>query len=220
MSAAGLRRAVNRAFGRAGTELAHHTALDQAALDFVEDVLERQDDSVRMRYKRLHLSVDKGNGLKSRLVRDGILEEQEVKVGRTYKLLLRVTRHAIAELGLKKTLGRGSIAHEYWKRYYAVLLRESGYEVELEAPRRNGRVDLAAKKVGESIAIEVETGKSDAVSNVKQDLLSGFRSVVVVATDEGVFDRVEQQLGRAGLIIPSRTDIVLRDRWKQNSGAV
>jgi hypothetical protein len=85
LTAAGLRRAVNRAFGRAGTELAHGTVLDQAALDFLGDVMEHEDDSVRMRYKRLHISVDKGNGLKSRLIQSGILEEQEVKVGRTYK---------------------------------------------------------------------------------------------------------------------------------------
>lgn len=35
------------------------------------------------------------------------------------------------------------------------------------------------------MAIEVETGKSDVVSNVKRDLLEGVQKVIVVATDEG-----------------------------------
>lgn len=211
LTASGLRRAVNRAFGRVPPDLAHDKVLDEDALDFLQDVIEHQDDGVRMRYERLRLSVDKGTRLKSHLVENGVLEEQDVKVGRTYKVLLRVTPEARAKLGLRKTLGRGSLAHEYWKRFYAALLKEDGYHVELEAPRKSGRVDVLARRGTESIAVEVETGKSDVVWNVKQDLLSRFTKVLVVATDERALDKVERQLAKAGLIIPRRVEIVLRD---------
>lgn len=212
VTARGLRRAVDRKFGRMPHSLTD-AALDQGALNFVDDVLKYQDDSLRARYKRLRLSVDKGTSLKSHLVENGVLEEQDVKVGRTRKVLLRVTPAARAKLGLDQHAGRGSIAHEYWKRLYAAVFRENGYQVELEAPRENqaGRVDVLAKKAGESTAVEIETGKSDVVSNVKQDLLAGFSRVRVVATDEAALRRVEGQLARAGLLLPRRVDVVLRD---------
>ena len=106
-----------------------------------------------------------------------------------------------------------SLVHEYWKRYYARLFEESGYRVELEAPRQRGtgRVDVLATNASESVGIEVETGKSDVVWNVKQDLLAAFDRVIVVATDESALRKVEEQLAQAGLIIPTRVEIVLRD---------
>lgn len=216
LTAAGVRHAVKRASGPSESSgLAHHTPLDEAALVLVEDVIEHPDDSVRMRYKRLRLSGDKGNRLKGRLIQDGILEEQQVKVGRVYRALLRVTAHASATLGLKKTVGRGSIAHEYWKRFYAQRYRADEYEVTLETPRRGGRADVTAVNASDAIAIEIETGKSDAVGNVKEDLLAGFTKVIVVATDQRAFDRLEEQLAAAGLILPGRIELVLRDQSDQ-----
>ena len=84
----------------------------------------------------------------------------------------------------------------------------------LEAPRMGGRVDVLAvgsaeivERAGESVAIEIETRKSDAVGNVKQDLLMGWK-VMVVATGEPALKKVERELGRAGLMIPGRVRIV------------
>ena len=73
MTARGLRRAVDRKFGRMPHDLTEQ-ALDRGALNFVDDVLKYQDDSVRVRYRRLRLSVDKGTRLKNRLVDHGIME--------------------------------------------------------------------------------------------------------------------------------------------------
>ncbi|MCZ6653621.1 MAG: hypothetical protein O7D91_11415 [Planctomycetota bacterium] len=61
------------------------------------------------------------------------------------------------------------------------------------------------------MAIEIETGKSDAVSNVKNCLLSGFEKVIVVATDEQALRKVERDLAQVGLIIPTRIQLLLRD---------
>jgi hypothetical protein len=81
----------------------------------------------------------------------------------------------------------------------------------LEAARAYGRVDVLAKKDAEQVAVEIETGKSDAVSNVKNDLLSGFSKVLVVVTDENAFRKVEGQLAKAGLLLKNRIRLVLRD---------
>ena len=117
-------------------------------------------------------------------------------------------------LGLeKRNLQHGSIAHEYWKRYYADIYRENGYHVELEAPRQGGRVDVLARKGGESVAIEVETGMSDLVGNVRRCLRSKFSKVLVVATDDASMAKVERALAEAGLLIPRRVLVALRDRF-------
>ena len=106
------------------------------------------------RYKRLGFSGEKGNRLKVNLIAAGILEEQAVRVGRTRRVLLRPTAKAKKELGLAGgNIERGSLVHEYWKRFYAGKFKKMGYNVELEAPRRGGRVDVLATKASESVAI-------------------------------------------------------------------
>ena len=110
---------------------------------------------------------------------------------------------------------RGSLVHEYWKRFYARRFIAKGYRVELEAPRQGGRVDVLASKGGERIGIEIETGKSDALANVRNGLRSGFRRVIVAATDEVALRKVERQLAEAGLLTPSRIQLVLRDEFSR-----
>ncbi len=67
-------------------------------------------------------------------------------------------------------------------------------------------------KDGKSIAIEIETGKSDVVRNVKQDLLSRFDKILIIATDTKALRKVEQELAHAGLLIPNKVDVALRDQ--------
>lgn len=69
-----------------------------------------------------------------------------------------------------------------------------------------------ATKASERVAIEIETGKSDVVKNVKQNLLAKHSKIIVVATDETALRKVERELARAGLLIPSRVEVVLRDQ--------
>ena len=214
----GLRRAVAKEYGGERRFRILDTRLEDKEFVFLEDVLEHRQDGVDKRYRRLGWSGDKGNKVKNKLLDDGILEAEEVKLGRTRKVLLRVTSTAKQELGVGPgNMGKESIAHEFWKRFYAAKFRELGYEVKLEAPRRGGRVDVLARKGSESVAIEVETGKSDVVGNVKKCLLSGSYRVLVVATDETARNRVEKELGKAGLIIPRRVMILIGDQIVRDS---
>ena len=204
----------NQEIGQVRQVRSQDSSLDEESFRFIEDVLQHGDDGVKARYMRLGLSVDKGNRLKEMLVERGWLEAQEISIGRTRKVLLRPTTKAKQMLGIDENRGafRESIAHEYWKRYYARLFAEQGYHVEIEAPRRGGRVDVLATKDGERVGIEVETGKSNVVENVKWGFLSKFDKAIVVATDEASMGKVERELARAGLLIPRRVELVLRDQ--------
>ena len=188
--------------------------LNAAELTFIEDILVHKDDGVKERYKRLGVSIGTGNRMKQQLLENGWLESEEVRVGKSRKIVLRLTKHAKKALGMENvTPEHGSIVHEYWKRFYARQFQEQGHEVSLEAPRKSGNVDVLALRDGESVAIEVETGKSDVVRNVQQNLLSKFDKILVVATDKKALAKIEKELAHAGLIIPERVEIVLQDDY-------
>jgi len=187
-------------------------ALSNEAFRLLSDILTFPNDGVKLRYKRLNLSTGKGNRLKQQLLNQGWIESQVVELGQTRKSCLRLTRRVKEILNLdNKEPQHGSIVHEYWKRYYAQRFREHGYQVELEVPRKSGRVDVVAQKDGEIIAIEIETGKSDYLRNIRQDLAVKYGKIIVVATGKKAFERIEKQLAQASLLIPNKVDIVLRN---------
>jgi hypothetical protein len=81
----------------------------------------------------------------------------------------------------------------------------------LEAPRKSGAVDLLAKRNNKTLAVEIETGKSDILHNVKQNLLSGFDRALIVATDKAAFRKIERDLAAAGLLGLDKIHVLLRD---------
>jgi len=193
--------------------------LEEGSVSLLHDIMKFPDHGVDQRYKRLGTSVRVGNRWKSQLLVNGLVASERVKVGNTYRVLLKPTliakKFLLSEKGVD---GQASLLHEYWKQFYAQKFSEKGYHVILECPRNakgnSGRMDVLAWRVlesVESIAIEIETGKSDTVSNVKRDLREEVSKVLVVATDDRALKKVERQLAEEGLLIPGRVEVVLRD---------
>ena len=90
----------------------------------------------------------------------------------------------------------GGPEHRYWVRTIAEHLRTKGYEVTGEVPVGNGKTtDLLAKKGRRRIAVEIETGKSDAAANVRKCLDAGFDRVVVVTTSAEANRKIRADLG-------------------------
>lgn len=94
---------------------------------------------------------------------------------------------------------------------YVLLSR--GHYVKEEVGRDSGRVDVLATRKKETVGVEIETGKSDVVKNIKQDLMFGCTRIVIVATDKGAFGKVERELLKAGLLGIDRIEVVLRDGY-------
>lgn len=185
--------------------------LDEEDLRFLEDVLAHPHDGVRQRYRRLKVGGSKGQRMQRALLQRGWLETQLVPVGHTRQRLLRLSQAGREALGWRGSASpRESLAHAYWKHHYARQLQEQGWQVQVEAPRVGGRVDVLAHKDGRSLAVEVETGHSDVVANVKHGLRSGFERVLVVVTEAAARDRVARQLNRTGLLIAPRVQLVLQ----------
>ncbi len=185
--------------------------LDQPAFALIQDVHQHPQDGVKARYQRLGLSIGAGNRLKQQLIRQHWLEEQVVNLGQTRKVVLRLTQQAKKSLGLEATApsNHGSIVHEYWKRFYSQRFREQGYEIHFEVPRRSGRVDLVAIKDNQRIAVEIETGKSDFIRNLRQNLAAGYNQIVIVATNQPAFEKIQSGLARIGLLGLERIQVRL-----------
>ena len=105
-----------------------------------------------MNHKINHSNLYHGfNRLKDILIDNGWLETEVVKIGQTRKVLLRLSKQAKQALGLDhQNNNRESLAHEYWKNWYAQKLKDEGYKVQMEVSRVNGRVDVLAVKEGVS----------------------------------------------------------------------
>jgi Holliday junction resolvase-like predicted endonuclease len=78
---------------------------------------------------------------------------------------------------------RESLEHSFWIKKAVVFFEQKGYDVVCEHPvKGNGAIDILAKKPGEHVAIEVETGKSDIKGNLNKIREEGFDRIIVIAT--------------------------------------
>jgi len=61
----------------------------------------------------------------------------------------------------------GSLIHEYWCDRVAKQLASLGWAVKREVLYRDGRLDMLSTREGKSLAVEIETGKSNWVKNIQ-----------------------------------------------------
>lgn len=185
---------------------------DTTMLTLLHDCVQFPADGVRQRYKRLGVGASTGNRLKSELIDAGLVVPKTVKHGRAIRTLLELTPQAeqlLMPLGRDRD-GRASFQHEYWKQRLAEDFESQGYEAAMEVPRgTGGRADLVAIRNGLTAVIEVETGKSEVVENVKKNLREGFTDILVVVTDEDAVRRVKKHLDKAGLLIAPRVQVII-----------
>ena len=100
-------------------------------------------------------------------------------------------------MGIEQQEGtrQGSIEHRYWRKRIAEHYRAQGYQVLEETPIGGGKtVDIVARKDGKTIAIEIETGKSDALGNIRKCLKAGLGEVVSAATRAEVKRALEERV--------------------------
>lgn len=151
----------------------------------LKDVGKHRFSSTSQRYGRLGLNAYQGNKAKDSLIQKSLIEVKDfpTQSGRVKLLIPMEKGRAVLEsLGVNPNIShrKGGPEHEYWKGKLAEYFKEKGYRVTEEKPIGGGKsVDLVAENDKERIAIEIETGKSDAFYNLTKDLGGGFDKVVV-----------------------------------------
>ena len=105
-------------------------------------------------------------------------------------------KRKLRKLGIEvsRALRYGGLEHLYWMKQVRQKLERRGYSVEEEYPIGGGEtVDLAIIGKKKKVAIEIETGKSDAVGNIRKCLNAGFE-VVSVATNLPAYKRLKSSV--------------------------
>ena len=150
------------------------------------------------------INAFRGNRIKNSLLEKDLIYWKGVSTqsGRIKVLLLtHKGKTAIGKPGEDKIFPRNtSFEHEYWKYKIAGIYRKKGYKVTLEYSIGDGKkVDIVAEKDGKRIAIEIETGKSDSIYNIRKDLEASFDEVVSIFLMKNIKDTILLQLKKSGL---------------------
>ena len=176
--------------------------------EFLRDVHSHPTSSIRERHARLRVSTYNGNTLQHSLLSSKLIFSEHVSIGKGRIKLLRLTNQGRRALGLSErtTKRRGGGTHAYWRGKVAEHFRSRGYEVTEEAPIGGGKtVDVVAENGKERTAIEIETGKADAVANAQKCLSAEFDRVICCAVTETAMRRlrsaVRQQVGSSPKIV-------------------
>ncbi|MBA7490514.1 hypothetical protein ES702_01052 [subsurface metagenome] len=171
---------------------------------YLVDILKNTLSGVVQRNIRLKISARRGNNLKESLVSKGLIETKEISTRSGRTVLTQLTKKGCDILrklgyGTKNGIRRYGPIHEFWrdkvKRYYEKL----GYEVTLEKKLDGERVDFVAEKDGEKIAIEIETGNSNAIENIKKCLDADFDLVISVPVNRQIETKIREGLKRQKL---------------------
>ncbi|MGD2084553.1 MAG: hypothetical protein PVH61_00065 [Candidatus Aminicenantes bacterium] len=173
---------------------------------FLTDIAKFPVSGVTTRYSRLGLNRFQGNKMQKELIRKGLITFRQVSTMKGKIKVMVLTdrgKDEIKDVRVEKIFNKNaSWEHEYWKYRVGMLFRNKGYSVTFEYRIGKGQsVDAVAEKDGERIAIEIETGKSDYIYNVKKDLENDdvFDEILVVALDRKSRERIEMELKEAGL---------------------
>lgn len=179
--------------------------LDRTEIAFLQDAMVHPYSGMVERYRRLGLNSYQGNKIKNELVAKGLAQESEISTTKGRIKIIRPTKKGRRMIGAADedgSTGHGQpgLEHEYWKHALAEHFRTKGYTVEIEKPLGEGKAaDLSATKDGERVAIEIETGKSDAIYNIQKCIEAGFDKVISFATNPEARQKIDEELGAAGL---------------------
>ena len=161
--------------------------LSREEIRFLADVAARPLSTTVSRYQRLNLSRRRGNAIREALASAGIIERVVIAT-RTGQVVL----YQLADLGRavcnEHHIDPGSrttesLEHKFWINRATKHFERQGFEVRCEHPvKGNGAIDILAKKPGQKVAVEVETGKSNIKENLNKIKSVGFDRIVLVAT--------------------------------------
>lgn len=161
--------------------------LSQEAMHFLQDIIAQPLSTTVSRYHRLHFSRRRGDAVRRYLVENSFVEPVRIATRTGQVVLYQLTingRDLCVSLGMDPGPKlRESLQHRYWVKRAAEYYKTKSYEIVFEYPvKGNGKIDILAQKADEKIAIEVETGKSSPLANLKNAAKAKVDKLVFVAT--------------------------------------
>ncbi|MBN1156546.1 ATP-binding protein [Candidatus Woesearchaeota archaeon] len=168
---------------------------------FLTDIFHNPLSSVTQRYKRIGIYFQAGNQCKDQLIEKGFIVSKKIITGTGWITLFELTQKGKAvlrDLGYKTRNDKESIIHKFWKHRIAEYYKNKNFEVLVEE-HINGKPDIIVLNRGRKTAIEIETGNSDAISNIEKNIKAGFDEIVCIATNKDTEEKIKQELQRKNL---------------------
>ena len=166
------------------------------------DILEHPFSSTSERYRRLNLYFKLGNKCRKDLISEKCVLPRKIITGSGWITLFELTQKGkmvLGDLGFEFKNESEGVVHKFWKHRVAEYYKRKGFDVRVEEYFVNGRPDIIAVKDGRKIAVEIETGKSDYVKNVRRALEAGFDEVVSVGVNRFVEEKIARTLEEKGV---------------------
>ena len=113
--------------------------------------------------------------------------------------LTKKGKMVLSDLGYEFKNESEGVVHKYWKHKVSEFYRSQGFDVRVEEYYVNGRPDIIVHRGKKKIAIEIETGKSDFIKNIKRALKAGFDEVLCLAVNRFVEDKIIEKLKGRGI---------------------
>ena len=173
--------------------------LTREEIRFLADLITHPLSTTVSRYQRLHFSRRRGNAVRQHLQSAHVIEPICLPIRTGQVILYQLTpagRTVCAAVDLDPgSLPRESLEHRYWVQKATRFFEQKGYDLTREHPvKGNGAIDLLATRPGEQIAIEVETGKSDVKTNLKNAQKAGVDRIIFLATSPAALNSCQKIL--------------------------
>jgi hypothetical protein len=174
--------------------------LDDGSVRLLESVRSNPTFSVVEHYHTAQLSAASGTETKTQLLNTELLTQQEMRNKEGRKIILGLTKKGVfySRLQTSKPIvaSNASIEHLYYQHEIATKLENAGYSIKIEPQLNDCRPDIL---VNDTVAIEIETGKSKHWLQHIRTHLNAKRSLIIVATNQQTFDFIESELRRQHL---------------------
>jgi len=186
----------------------------------LEDVILYPLSGIVSRFKRLSVSGRGGEKFLNSLITFGLIHSSYISTFKGRIRYLEVTekgKEYLRQKGFDVPPRReGGPEHEYWKHRVADYFKQKGYQIELEKPIGDGKtVDIVISNDGREVAVEIETGKSDAVENIRKGLEARFDKIFCIAISTHIQSQIEQELKVEGLNLERVKVTVVKDLMDQ-----
>jgi hypothetical protein len=161
------------------------------------DILSHPFSTIIQRYRRLKLHSKLGNKCRKDLILEKCILPRKIITGKGWITLFELTRKGkmvLGDLGYEFKNESEGVVHKFWKHKVSEFYRKEGLDVRIEEYHVNGRPDIIVNTDDKKIAIEIETGKSDYVKNVRRALEAGFDEVVCIAVNRFVEEKITLEL--------------------------
>lgn len=169
--------------------------------ELLTDIMKHPLSSTSKRYERLGINAKFGNSYRKELIEEGLIMPKNISLQNCRIVLFELThkgKTVLRDLGYDVKNYNEGILHKYWKHKVADYYRSKRFSVLVEE-HVNGKPDIVAMNRFSKIAIEVETGNSDAIKNVEKNIKAGFDGIVCVAVSKELEEKIRQELQMKGL---------------------